>query len=148
MKNNYLSDLLLPILFCLFVCLNFQIGGTERVKRSNTDSNDFLKFLLHSLKPTGSSPPTCPPLYVYEFMHCCTQTIYMPDTKQSSLSLYITVSHDEIPLTRTHTHTLFPSVKVQSKAVQLLRLCSVCARYNPDIAHPRSLKYDCTAVLP
>ena len=93
------------LFFYLFVYLNFQIGGTERVKRSKTDLNDFLQFLLHSLKPTGSSSPTCPPLYVYEFMHCCTQTIYMPDTKQSSLSLYIAVSHDEIPLTRAHTHT-------------------------------------------
>ena len=95
--------------FGLFVCLNFQISRTEGEEIYNSHK----RFLLHSLKPTGSSPPTCPPLYVYEFMHCFTQTIYMPDTKQSSLSLYIAASRDEIPLshTHTHTHTLFPSVK-------------------------------------
>lgn len=86
----------------------------------------------------------------FMYMNLCTAAPkpFICQTQSNLASVFISPCPMMKSLSHAHTHTLFPSVKVQSKAVQLLRLCSVCARYNPDIAHPRSLKYDCTAVLP
>lgn len=147
MKNNYLSDLLLPILsFCLFVWISKLAGqkGWRDLKQIQmiSSSSSFTRW-----NRRGAVRPHA---LRFMYMNLCTAAPkpFICQTQSNLASVFISPCPMMKSLSHAHTHTLFPSVKVQSKAVQLLRLCSVCARYNPDIAHPRSLKYDCTAVLP
>lgn len=146
MKNNYLSDLLLPILFCLFVWISKLAGqkGWRDLKQIQmiSSSSSFTRW--------NRRGAVRPHVLRFMYMNLCTAAPkpFICQTQSNLASVFISPCPMMKSLSHAHTHTLFPSVKVQSKAVQLLRLCSVCARYNPDIAHPRSLKYDCTAVLP